>query len=207
VILTGITDFVSRGDLIDLCVFIHTPTIPESRRCFETDFRREFDAAQPQLLGALYEAVAKRLAMLPQVRCSSLPRMADFALFGEAVIRALGYPGDRFLTAYRANRQAAKESALEDSPVAAAVRELTTRSAWTGTASEVLDTLAEIAGENVTEAVRWPKSPRGMAGPNRRLAPSLRAVSIHVEFGRGHNRYIHIGVAPGRDPGIPPTVE
>ena len=47
-----------------------------------------------------------------------LPRMADFAHFGEAVCQGLGHAPGTFLAAYNRNRQAADESALEDSPVA-----------------------------------------------------------------------------------------
>src|SRR5262249_12120361 len=124
VILTGISEFVSRGDLIDRSLFLHLPTIPEQDRRLERELWANFDRHAAQLLGALLDAVAGGLRMLPQVKLSSMPRMAAFALFGEAVSRALGNPQDHFLAAYRDNRQAANEAAIEDSPVAGAVREL-----------------------------------------------------------------------------------
>jgi hypothetical protein len=204
VILTGITDFVSRGDLVDRSVFLHLPTIPEDKRRTESEFWQDFASAAPLLLGALFDAVWGGIRELPDVRLTSVPRMADFALFGEAVSRALGNPADHFLTAYRANRQAANESALEDSPVAGVVRVLVQREPWTGTATELRDALGEIAGEKVAKSERWPKSPRGMSGALRRLAPALRAVGIEVEFGRGHDRYIFIQAVPRKD-GIGPT--
>ncbi len=53
-----------------------------------------------------------------------LPRMADFAHFGEAVCQGLGHAPGTFLAAYNRNRQAADESALEDSPVARTMKAL-----------------------------------------------------------------------------------
>src|SRR5262249_35833054 len=158
VILNGITDFVNRGDLIDRCLFIHLSPIPEKSRRTEKEFWADFDREAPQLLGALLDAVAGGLRMLPQVKLSSLPRMADFALFGEAASRALGYPPDHFLDAYRDNRKGANESALEDSPVAGTIRRLMESSqSWEGTATELLTRLTELAGQKLAESKQWPK--------------------------------------------------
>src|SRR5262249_42327687 len=44
VILTGISDFVSRGDLIDRSLFLHLPVIPEANRRLEKTIWTEFEA-------------------------------------------------------------------------------------------------------------------------------------------------------------------
>ena len=82
--------------------------------------------------------------------------MADFAKFGEAVGRALGNPAGTFLTSYDANRRDANESAVEDNPVAGAVRELATKGEWTGTAAELLKQVRAI----VEPPVRPSSTPR-----------------------------------------------
>jgi hypothetical protein len=183
VILTGITDFVSRGDLIDRSLFLHLAVIAEEKRRVESTYWSDFDAAGPNLFGALLDAVAGGLRLLPDVKLPALPRMADFAVFGEAVSRGLGYPPDVFLTAYRENRRSANESAVEDSPVARAVRELASRGTWEGTASKLLEELTGIVGDKMADSKHWPRSARGMSGALRRLAPSLRMVGVHVGFG------------------------
>jgi hypothetical protein len=196
-ILNGITDFVNRGDLIDRAVFLHLEVIPEEKRRTEGKFWQDFDAALPQLFGALLDAVAGGLRLLPQIKLSALPRLADYAIFAEAASRALGYPPEAFLKAYRDNRLAANESLVEDSPVAGAVRELASRGKWTGTAGELLEELRGIieppesawdrpkdkAGGARSASV-LPKNPRGMSGTLRRLAPALRAVGVEVTFAR-----------------------
>lgn len=183
VILTGISDFVSRGDLIDRSLFIHLPAIPEEKRRTEGQVWRDFEAEAPKLFGALLDALAGGLRMLPGVRSPKLPRLADFALFGQAVSRALGHPPDSFLTAYDANRRDANESAVEDSPVAGAVRHLASRGSWTGTAAELQRELTAIVSERVAESKHWPRSARGMSSTLRRLAPALRMVGVEVDFG------------------------
>jgi hypothetical protein len=151
----------------------------------------------------LLDAVAGGLRILPEVNPSRLPRMADFALFGEAVSRALGNPPGTFLAAYGENRRDANESAVEDSPLAGAVRSLSLRGPWTGTAAELLDELARIVGAKMAESRHWPKGARGMSGAIRRLAPALRMIGVHVDFHDRTNtaRLITIRLADGVEDG------
>lgn len=79
VVLTGIEDLATRGDLLDRSLVIYLPTIPASERMTERKFWASFDAAQPRILGALLSAVAGALRDLPQVELAQLPRLADFA--------------------------------------------------------------------------------------------------------------------------------
>jgi hypothetical protein len=213
--LNGIEDYATRGDLVDRCVFLHLPTIPEDKRRTEEDYWRAAAAAAPLILGALFDAVAAALKALPDIRLTTLPRMADFARWGEAVGLALGWEPGKFLEAYNANRKDAIETVLEDSPVTGAVRRLLDpKPSWEGTASDLLAKLTEIVGEKVAESKRWPHSARGMSGAVKRLAPALRAVGIDVEFGQRtkQGRPITIHQAPqpekegkGPSPSSPPS--
>jgi hypothetical protein len=179
VILNGIVDYVSRGDLIDRCLFLHLPTIPEQDRKAERDVWRTFEADYPLILGALLDAVSGALRVMPTIRPASLPRMADFAVWGQAACVALGWDSNSFTAAYAANRRGAHETILEDSPVAGPVCRLVERDTdWTGTPTELLGELAGLAGEKVVATPRWPKSPRSLTGALRRLAPTLRAIGI-----------------------------
>jgi hypothetical protein len=45
---------------------------------------REFEIARSQILGALLDAAAHGLHVMPGVRLERLPRMADFALWAMA---------------------------------------------------------------------------------------------------------------------------
>ena len=85
---------------------------------------------------------------------------------------------------------------IEADPVAAAVRAvMTSRTEWTGTASELLGALAEMAGERVAKAKTWPDSPRALAGRLRRAATFLRKIGIDIGFereGRARTRTIRI---------------
>ncbi len=69
------------------------------------------------------------------------------------------------------------------------------RTEWTGTASDLLGALAEMAGERVAKSKTWPDSPRALAGRLRRAATFLRKIGIEIGFereGRARTRMIRI---------------
>jgi hypothetical protein len=195
VILNGIEDIVTRPDLADRAVFLTLEPIPEERRRPEQELWAAFEAERPRILGVLLDAVAKGLAELPRTRLDKLPRMADFAVWATACETAL-WPSGTFWSAYRGNRDEAVEGVIEADPIAAAVRAvMTTRTEWTGTASELLGALAELAGERVAKAKTWPDGPRALAGRLRRAATFLRKIGIEIGFereGRARTRTIRI---------------
>ncbi len=67
--------------------------------------------------------------------------MADLALWATACETAV-WPAGTFARAYRANRTAAIENAIEADPVAACVRALMAeRGSWTGSAADLLQSV------------------------------------------------------------------
>jgi len=199
VILNGIEDIVTRPDLADRAVLLTLEPIPEERRRSEAELWTAFEAERPRILGALLDAVAQGLRMLPETRLEKLPRMADFALWATACETAL-WPAGTFWSAYCGNRDEAVEGAIDADPVAASVRALmATRTAWTGTASDLLGALAGAAGDRAANSKAWPDNPRALAGRLRRAATFLRKVGIEMAFereGRARTRTIKITTTP-----------
>ena len=126
------------------------------------------------------------------------PQMADFALWATACETAF-WPAGTFTRAYQANRRAAIEDLIDADPVAAWVRQAN-RSTWTGSASDLLRAGAALAGPRLPSGTAaWPKSPRELAGRLRRAQTFLRALGIHIAFGRegrAGTRVIRIRTGP-----------
>jgi hypothetical protein len=200
VIPNGIEDIVMRPDLADRAVFLTLEPIPEERRRTEAELWAAFEAERPRILAALLDAVVHGTKLLPQTRLEKLPRMADFALWATACETAT-WPAGTFWSAYCGNRDEAVEGVIDADPIAAAVRTvMVARAEWTGTASDLLGALAEVAGERVAKSKSWPDSPRALAGRLRRAAPFLRSFGRE---GRARTRIIHI-IAIG-SPSAPET--
>jgi hypothetical protein len=194
VLLAGIEGVASRGDLVDRCLKVALPAIPEDRRRLEANLWEDFELSAGLILGALLNAMAAGMTKVRTVTLDRLPRMADFARWGEAVCQASGFQPGEFIDAYTANRQNATEAILEDSPITGALRLLVPEGkSWEGTGSELLGALSLKVAEQIRQSKRWPKSPRAMSGTIRRLAPALRVAGIDIEFSRDrHARTVTI---------------
>jgi hypothetical protein len=186
VMLTGIEEVATRGDLLDRALIVTLPGIPEDKRRTEESLTRRYNARRPYILGALLDAVAAGLKNLPDVRLGRLPRMADFARWVTACEPALGWPAGSFMAAYASNVANANELALGESAVVAPLREfMALRSRWSGTATELLDGLNEIVSDKVAASRAWPRAPHALSGRLRRLAPNLRRAGLDVTFDTG----------------------
>jgi hypothetical protein len=189
VILSGIDEFVARGDLADRSVFLDLlPFTTGKRRC-EIEFWNAFHHDYPRILGGLLDAVAGGLRQQPSLQLADLPRMADFAAFAEAVGRGLGWPAGTVLSDYRQNRRQATAMQLEDSPVGNLLLEQARyMEDWTGTITDLFDKLGALAGKRLVASSRWPKSPLSLSKELRRVAAQLRTHDIFITFRRSSDR-------------------
>jgi hypothetical protein len=195
-LLNGIEDVIGRPDLADRAIILTLPPIGDAQRRPETELWAEFNQARPAILGALLDIVAHGLARRSVVRRTSLPRMADFALWTAACETAL-WPAGTIARAYGANRQAIVESVIEADPVAACARNImVNRDEWAGTASDFLLTADKLQGQEPSiRRPDWPRTPRALAGRLRRAQTSLRAIGINIGFqreGRNGSRMIRM---------------
>jgi hypothetical protein len=187
VIINGIEDLATRGDLLSRAVVLYLPPLkPETRRK-EADLWREFERARPSVCGALFDAVATALRRVEGVKVDGLPRMADFAAWAVAAEPAFGVPAGTFMEAYAVNRATANTTALDDSPLSEAVMKLLEaqpKPIWSGRASELLEELKRHVGEQTLRDKGWPKAPNALTNKLRRLDPSLRAVGVECRESR-----------------------
>ena len=185
VLLTSIEEVATRSDLLDRCLVVWLPAIPEDRRRPEAELYAAFEKVRPLILGALLDGVVTAMQQLPSTKLPSLPRMADFALWATAAETAFGWDRGAFLAAYEGNRQSANDVALEASSIARPLLELLDeRGAWSGTSSDLLTELEERVTDQLKRQKVWPKNARSMSGHLKRLSPNLRAGGWQVTFHR-----------------------
>jgi hypothetical protein len=201
-IISAIHEILRRSDVIDRCLIVLPPLITDLTRRLELALWSEFRAEWPVLLGSILTAVSGGLRTLPDVQLSALPRMADFARWGEAVVRGLGWKPGTFLDRYYQNRRAACGSALEGNELAQALLGMVNSSdgRWRGTATELLDILAGHARQSVTKSSRWPKTAQYVSVAIRGILPQLRLIGVDVEFDIiGNTRTITISRIDARE--------
>ena len=187
-ILNGIENFVTKHDLADRIILAELPFVPKVQRRREKEFWADFEAKRPGILGALLNVVAHGLKRLPRVKEEDWPRMADFAHWITACEAALWDAGT-FRKAYAANRKKANLSAIDDDPVAAAIRDLmNVDPIWHGTTEALLAQLNGWVGEPQSRSKDWPQTARALTGRLQTAKAALRRVGITIKH---HQRTTH----------------
>jgi hypothetical protein len=204
IVINGITDIITRPDLLDRAVMADHPAIPEDKRRSEAEFWSAFEAKRPEILGVLLGAVSTGLRNLADVVLPEPPRMADFARWGVAVAPALGWTGEEFLAEYAKNRRGAVITALEASPIAWHVRVLAARG-FKGNSQKLREDivrLAHVAGESTLRTAGFPQNARAMRSALDRITANLRAVGVLVTppAKTDGTRTIRITMADGAEP-------
>ena len=193
IVLNAIEDVISRPDLADRAIFLQLDPIAEDKRMLERELWSALEKERPALLGALLDAVSHGLRVLPHTSLPGYPRMADFAVWATACETEIWLSG-AFLEAYSGNLADAVDNVLEADLVGTAVRALMDdleRTAWTGTAANLLGALSLKVEDSTRKLKSWPATPRALAGRVKRAATFLRKAGIDVVFtteGRGSAR-------------------
>ena len=190
VILTGIGDLATRGDLLSRSLIVPLPRLTNREIVDEEILWKALDASRPQILGALLDAVVLGIKNKATLNHQPETRLADFECWAVACEDALGVEGTKFTTAYRHSRQASVEVVLSNSPLPPQITALLQRRGgiWQGTSSELLADLEEFASDRTLRQYGWPKIPNQLSKDLDRITPALREVDINVERFRGRGK-------------------
>jgi len=203
----GINLGATKADLLDRGLIIELERIEEENQLKPETLWKEFEDLRPQLLGYIFDILAKVLNWKndvngPQLNLSKLPRMAEFAEYGEMISRCMGNPSNLFISAYRKNIRIQSQEVLDSSPVAIAVVQLMSRTNdkdWVGNSTYLLSELEYDADvlKIDTKSKSWPKAPHILSRRLNEVKTNLRQVGIEIELGYdGKQRIIKIRKIP-----------
>lgn len=185
-IFTSISPVTNRADFMDRCIRFRCPPPSQFDSRSERDLMSAFDEMLPRLLGAAFDAVARVLRNLPEVRLDEAPRMREFAEWGVA---AHAEKGEFFLASALANRASLSDDVLSTNPVASVVIQMLAESRDGVVAGEptkvynqACDFLDRTTNSNLTRR-DWPKSVVGFGQSLARITPDLRKKGIEVKTG------------------------
>ncbi|MGH7217913.1 MAG: hypothetical protein ACREGE_00490 [Candidatus Microsaccharimonas sp.] len=192
--LNGINQVVYKSDLLDRSILLNLERIsPENRKEAQV-FWVDFENDRPLILGAIFDTLAKTLAIYPTVKLNKLPRMADFARWGYAIAEASGFSGEKFIEAYNANITIQHDEAIEANPVAQTIIEfMSDRNTWQGTPAELYNLLNIVAFKlQISQSRGWPKDAARLGRALTSIAPNLIAKGVELERSRSKDRLIII---------------
>jgi hypothetical protein len=194
VIINGINNNLTEPDALDRSVLIELERIKSTSRKEQSRVEIEFEELQPKLLGFIFDILVKTLQIKSELKMSHLPRMADFAVWGEVIARAMDYKPMEFLDAYNRNIGKQNIEAIESNQLAQAIVKFVSswydeekKTCWISPTSKVLENLNKMAQTyNIdTSNKEWPKASNSLTKRLRSLLSNLReGLGIHVVMGR-----------------------
>jgi len=231
--INGIVPNLTRyADLTDRFILVKLRRLEGNERKEEVELQKEFCELHPKILGAVCSALSAGVKQLREVREElsnvELPRMADWAIWGEAIARGLGYRKLEFLNAYLALVSESVITVLEENPLGRALlilaeelekekmelpQEVSEKSLpvkaknyFEGTPTQLqseLERLIQAQGEAVADwyAEGFPKTAKSLGKQIRELVPNLVERGIKVIFKRlpGGTRSIAIKVVEPKE--------
>ena len=184
--LSSIGASLTEDDALERSMSLKSPKIEKQNRKLEEKVLAEFDRLLPQLLGYIFDTLAKTMQIKDELEQSGeldgkLERMADFSFWAEAAARAMGYKPMEFLDAYSENirnqsREAVNFNALADIMCIICQEELAEKSVVEYTFPELLAKVRQTGFEigieidKYTTKFAWAKTPQSLSEELMRLA-------------------------------------
>lgn len=189
IIINGIGNLITRGDLLDRCIVINLKPLAETWRG-KKERLEKFEKSKGRILGSMCLAVSEGLKNIHNVKLDKSTRMDDFLKWSVAAGAAFGWKPKHVQSAYERNRQNAKLSLAESEPIIEALV------AFMGNKSdskqllvnELLDELTKYLKcsplKYLLERSNWPKLPNLFSGRLSLAIPLLRAQGVEVTMKR-----------------------
>jgi hypothetical protein len=220
ILVNGINNVLTEPDALDRSIMLDFTRISDEKRREEAEVDAEFEAMKPALLGYVLDILVKALNIKPTIKLGRKPRMADFAVWGEAIARAMGCKELEFLEAYYSVLERQNVDAVEATLVGPAIVNFVSiwskgTAEWQGSPDSLLDELRKVA-----EAFRidtrdsmWPKKGNSLTRKLKPLLPDLRqGYDIDITITRDNtgktrsrnSTWIAIRKIPPQSPPSPP---
>jgi hypothetical protein len=215
---SGINIILTEPDALDRSILIELNRIAREDRRVESEIIAEFRKLRPKSLGYIFDTMVKALQIKPSIKLNDLPRMADFALWGEAISQAMGYKPLEFINAYYENIGRQNIEAVETHPLGLVIakyfeeqsgNELKALEGSPMEVQEVLDAFAQKIKVNTNHKL-WPKSPNALSRRLNQIRSNLlEGLGVEVTISRlttdrngskANTSYLKIGKIPPVSP-------
>lgn len=183
VLLNGINPPTDRGDVQDRTLPIELERLDKRKRLPEDDFWMQFSLKHPELLGAVFDALAGALRERHTVELAERPRLADWGLYAAALYESQGWGVETFVEDWKRVEETQQQGTLDGSIVAQAVIlymkdkdrvELSAAKLHTAIEAHVEDDL------DLSRDKTWPKTGRTLWKKIREVTPLLEAHGIRA---------------------------
>jgi hypothetical protein len=184
---SGINVIFTQDDALDRSLIIELERIEEEERIPEEKIYLEFKEQLPQLLGYIFDVLSRALQIKDTINIDKLPRMADFAIWGEAISRAMGCKPLEFIDAYKENIGEQNIEIIESDLFADTVCKFLDFDmySWISSPKILIKKLKEYAEHNDIDSNKFPKQPNSLTRRLKKIKSNLRdGFGIEIIIGR-----------------------
>lgn len=191
-VINGISLVAAKSDLLERSILLELETIPANQRLREDVLTKKFEAEKASILGGIFTAVSRAMQIKDSIEPDSLPRMADFVVWGCAIAEVIGHSKEKFLQAYYRNISMQNKEVIFESSEAGALIELAERNpVWKGTPTQLLNELRLIAQEQKVDIEKnFSKNPNVLTRKLNLLKANLEQAGIKMWHGEENKQRI-----------------
>jgi hypothetical protein len=183
VLLNGINPPSDRGDVQDRTLPIELERLDKRKRLPEDDFWMQFSLKHPELLGAVFDALAGALSERHTVKLDERPRLADWGLYAAALYESQGWGVGTFVEDWKGVEETQQQGTLDGSIVAQAVILYMKKKDRVELSAAKLHAAIESHAEDdldLKDDKTWPKTGRTLWKRIREVTPLLEAHGIRA---------------------------
>jgi hypothetical protein len=183
VLLNGINPPSDRGDVQDRTLPIELERLDKRKRLPEDDFWMQFSLKHPELLGAVFDALAGALRKRHTVQLDERPRLADWGLYAAALYESQGWGVGTFVEDWRGVEETQQQGTLDGSIVAQGVILYMQDQDRVELSAAKLHAAIESSAEDdldLKDDKTWPKTGRTLWKKIREVTPLLEAHGIRA---------------------------
>ena len=201
--LNGINIAAEKSDILDRAGLYECERITKDKRKKEATFWANFESKKPFIIGAIFDTLVKAMEIKKILKIENLPRLADFAEWGEAISRALGNADGSWLKIYFENIRQQNEESIETAVIGNIFikfyedlpKDEKEKRTWEGSPSQLwksLNTVAELEGIDTKNLKGFPKTPAVMGKQLRELRANFSEQGIDIVFSHSGRRLIFV---------------
>ena len=197
---SGINVIFTEPDARDRSITIELEGILD--KVTEEKIYSDFYQQLPQLLGYMFDIVSKALQIKDSVKIDRLPRMADFASWGEAISRAMGYTPLEFLNSYYENLEEQNIEIIESDQFTDTIGKLLdfNITSWISSPKDLIKKLKEYGDAKEIDTTKFPKQPNSLVRRLKKVKPNLReglgieVIIARITSGKGNKTKINSAI-------------
>lgn len=181
IMMNGISVVATQPDLLDRCLLLELMRIPQTEYKTEDEVFNQFNSDKADMLGAMFQVLAKAKALYKDLKLTKVFRLADFTFWGYAIAEELGLGGDGFIKILQSKQQNATLEAIDSNIVASLLlMMMRDRGEYRSSIAQLLEALRNTAlqnGVNITTR-NFPTLPRVLSVRLKEIKSNLEEIGI-----------------------------